>query len=265
MKTIHEKIKALREGKNLTMEQLAALIGVSWQTVQQWENGKTAPKRNRLEKVAEVLGVPSVSLTSNDVEFYGVDAEGARLYMINTSGLGKTNLYEKLYQQIHNLAEPLLVPYKSEAQIQSQSNADEAPAIGPLQRIPVVGTAQLGDNGFWSELETPTGFGDGYIPFPAKGSNLYALRCRGDSMKPRIKHGEFVIVDPSRPPEPGNEVLVKALDGRVMVKEYLYTRDNAVHLLSVNEAHGKISLQTEEIDCIHTVAGIMPPSMWQTE
>lgn len=37
---------------------LAALVGVSWQTVQLWEKeGGTAPNRNRIGKVAEVLGV----------------------------------------------------------------------------------------------------------------------------------------------------------------------------------------------------------------
>lgn len=40
------------------MEKLAELVGVrAWQTVQQWENGSTAPSRKRLEKVAQVLGV----------------------------------------------------------------------------------------------------------------------------------------------------------------------------------------------------------------
>lgn len=57
MKTIHQKIKQLRIDKGLSMEELAAIIGVTWQTVQQWENGKTAPSRKRLEKVAEALGV----------------------------------------------------------------------------------------------------------------------------------------------------------------------------------------------------------------
>lgn len=57
MKTIHQKIKQLRTDKGLSMEELGALIGVTWQTVQQWENGKTAPSRKRLEKVAEALGV----------------------------------------------------------------------------------------------------------------------------------------------------------------------------------------------------------------
>lgn len=56
MNTIHQRIKSLRETLGLSMEQLAERVSVSWQTVQQWENGKTAPKRARLEAVAEALG-----------------------------------------------------------------------------------------------------------------------------------------------------------------------------------------------------------------
>ena len=127
----------------------------------------------------------------------------------------------------------------------------------------MVGMAQLGDNGYWAEMETPVGFGDGYIPFPAKSKDSYALRCRGDSMKPRIKNGEFVVVDPSLVPAPGDEVLVKAKDGRVMVKELLYVRDDVVHLLSVNEAHGKLTIALADVDLIHQVAGIMPAHTWE--
>lgn len=56
MSTIHARIKKLRETHQMSMEGLADAVGVSWQTVQQWENGKTAPKRKRLEDVATALG-----------------------------------------------------------------------------------------------------------------------------------------------------------------------------------------------------------------
>ena len=57
MQNIHDRIRLLRTSKDLSMEALARLVGVSWQTVQQWENGSTAPRRTRLQKVADVLGV----------------------------------------------------------------------------------------------------------------------------------------------------------------------------------------------------------------
>lgn len=52
------------------MEQLAEIIGVSWQTIQQWENGKTAPKRQRAEKVAAALeiSVGELLFGENDAE-----------------------------------------------------------------------------------------------------------------------------------------------------------------------------------------------------
>jgi hypothetical protein len=132
------------------------------------------------------------------------------------------------------------------------------PQVGSelLASVPVVGVAQLGDGGYWADLDFPTGHGDGYIPWPTKAPNAYALRCRGDSMKPRVKDGEYVIVEPSRAPIPGDEVLIKARDGRVMIKELLYVRDGTVHLLSVNEAHGKLALPLEQIEAMHYVAGI---------
>lgn len=42
-----------------SQQALASAVGVAWQTIQQWENGKTAPNRNRIKKVAEVLRTTS--------------------------------------------------------------------------------------------------------------------------------------------------------------------------------------------------------------
>lgn len=167
------------------------------------------------------------------------------------------------------LAEQLLPSSSSKAKPKSaestHSNVEPAPALGVARRVPVVGTAQLGDNGYWAELESPVGFGDGFVEVAVRDESAYALRCRGDSMKPRIKDGEFVIVEPNTPPSPGDEVLVKAMDGRVMVKELLFIRDGQVHLLSVNETHGKLTIPIEEIDCMHLVTGIIKRAMWRPD
>lgn len=58
MTTIHDRIKQARLEKGFSMEKLAELVGLrSWQSIQQWENGNTAPQRKRLEQVATALGV----------------------------------------------------------------------------------------------------------------------------------------------------------------------------------------------------------------
>jgi phage repressor protein C with HTH and peptisase S24 domain len=128
---------------------------------------------------------------------------------------------------------------------------------------PVVGSAKLGDQGFFVELEFPVGHGDGKVEWITRDRNAYAIRCRGDSMKPRIKDGEFVVIEPNRAPTPGDEVLVKDRAGRVMVKELLYTRDEKVHLISVNEAHGKIVIPLSDVEVMHYVAGIAKSELWR--
>lgn len=129
-------------------------------------------------------------------------------------------------------------------------------------KIPVVGTAQLGDNGHFCDLDHPVGFGDGNVRWPTDDANAYALRCRGESMKPRIRHGEYVVVEPNHEVVPGDEVVVRAHDGRVMVKQLAFIRDGMVHLDSVNESHPRISLLQSEIAVLHYVAGIAKNSLW---
>lgn len=126
----------------------------------------------------------------------------------------------------------------------------------------MVGTAQLGDEGYWAELEFPVGHGDGYVNYPTRDPQAYALRCKGDSMKPRIKNGEFVIVEPSTPYSNGDEVLARCKRGRVMVKELLYIRDGAAHLGSINEIHPKIIISMEDVDVIHYVVGTAKMAQW---
>ena len=139
----------------------------------------------------------------------------------------------------------------------------QAPQVPPRSGVPVVGTAQLGDEGHFLELEYPTGHGDGYVNWSSSDHNAYAVRCRGESMKPRIRHGEFVVVEPGREVRPGDEVLVRAKDGRVMVNMFAFRRDGLIHLDSVNESHPRISVPEDEVQVMHYVSIIAKSSSWR--
>lgn len=60
---IHQQIKQAREQRGWSMERLAKEISdaeglakpLSWQTIQQWENGTSAPKRTRMDLVTQLL------------------------------------------------------------------------------------------------------------------------------------------------------------------------------------------------------------------
>lgn len=61
-------------------------------------------------------------------------------------------------------------------------------------------------------------------------------------MAPRIQHGEYVVAEPNTEAQPGDEVLVKASDGGVMVRKFLYRRDGRIYLASVNAAHQPVAI-----------------------
>jgi transcriptional regulator with XRE-family HTH domain len=61
--SIHEQIRKAREGLGWSMERLAKEVSdaeglakpLTWQAVQQWENGTSAPKRTRMQVVKRLL------------------------------------------------------------------------------------------------------------------------------------------------------------------------------------------------------------------
>lgn len=51
------RLKVARENANLTQEELAGRVGVMVRSVKGWESGKSAPRANRLQMLAGILGV----------------------------------------------------------------------------------------------------------------------------------------------------------------------------------------------------------------
>lgn len=54
---IHANIARLRQEKGLSQSELARMLKIDETAVSHWEQGKSAPKRSRIVKVAEILGV----------------------------------------------------------------------------------------------------------------------------------------------------------------------------------------------------------------
>lgn len=126
--------------------------------------------------------------------------------------------------------------------------------------VPVVGKAQLGTDGFFEAMDYPVGHGDGYVQIFSEDPNAYALKVVGDSMQPRIRSGEYVLIEPNKPFISGDEVLVKTHCGRVMIKQLMYRRDGEVRLISVNDAHPPITLLETDIEKIHFMGAIIKGS-----
>lgn len=170
---------------------------------------------------------------------------------------GKRTFGERKARKIEKLAKIKEGWLDRDEDISSEKILAATESHARISVVPVVGSAKLGDKeNYFVELEYPTGNGDGGILFSTRDKNAYALRCVGDSMTPRIRHGEYVIAEPNRDFLPGDEVVIKDRSGRVMVKIYKYARDGMAYFESINESYDSFGIPFDEIDKIHYIAGI---------
>lgn len=134
---------------------------------------------------------------------------------------------------------------------------DGPPIISPARRIEIVGTAQLGNDGYWAGLDVS----EGWVETWSRDEDAYALRLKGDSMAPAIRSGWIAVCEPNHRLVPGEYVMVTTTDGQSMVKELLFESEEGVNLASVNSAYGERRvIEWSDIEKIHYVGNILAPS-----
>jgi len=116
------------------------------------------------------------------------------------------------------------------------------------QRIPVIGHAQAGQAGYFDDGGYPTGQGWDEVMFPHVGDpHAYALEISGESMEPVYRDGDIIVVSPAASIRRGDRVVVKTVEGEVMVKQLVRQSARKVELTSINEAHDDRVLNVEDI------------------
>lgn len=163
----------------------------------------------------------------------------------------------------HNLEQKLGLPSGTIAMPQLDSELLEssvflecAPVIQHWRTVNIIGTAQMGNDGFWDEVVDE----NGSIDVISTDPNAYALRVRGDSMAPAIRNNWIVWCEPNKELVSGEYVMVKTHDGRSMVKELLYINNSEISLMSLNAEFGRLTLPMSNVEQAHYVGGIVPPS-----
>lgn len=71
---IHQSIREMRKGRNLTQEQLADAMGVSTASVSKWENGQCAPDLAILSELADFFEISIDTLVGHTIDPKRLDA-----------------------------------------------------------------------------------------------------------------------------------------------------------------------------------------------
>lgn len=122
------------------------------------------------------------------------------------------------------------------------------------QRIPLLGLAQAGGDGFFDDAGFPVGGSWDEVSLPEVGDpNSYALEIAGDSMEPVFRDGDMVVVSPMAPIRRGDRVVAKTLAGEVMAKQLARRSAKRVELKSLNPAHRDRSFDLTEIAWLHRI------------
>ncbi|MEM7766684.1 MAG: helix-turn-helix transcriptional regulator [Pseudomonadota bacterium] len=115
-------------------------------------------------------------------------------------------------------------------------------------RIPIIGFAEAGRDGFFDAKGLPTGRAWSQVTLPAGTDDaLYALEVSGTSMLPTFRPGDRLIVAPKADVSPGDRIVLRTSDGEVMAKELVERRKGLVSVRSLNPDFSPRSVPESEI------------------
>ncbi len=124
----------------------------------------------------------------------------------------------------------------------------------PPRRIPLIGLAQAGGNGFFDDAGFPVGGSWDEVGLPEIGDvHAYALEISGDSMEPVFRDGDMVVVSPAAPIRRGDRVVARTHAGEVMAKQLVRRSAKRVELKSLNPDHRDRQFNLTEIAWLHRV------------
>ena len=132
--------------------------------------------------------------------------------------------------------------------------ASTAPARTASRRVPLIGFAQAGGEGFFDDGGYPVGGGWDEVSLPEIADpHAYALEISGDSMEPVFRDGDIVIVSPSAPIRRGDRVVVRTLEGEVMAKQLTRRSARRVEVRSLNPEHPDRSFDLMQVAWVHRI------------
>jgi phage repressor protein C with HTH and peptisase S24 domain len=122
------------------------------------------------------------------------------------------------------------------------------------RRVPLIGLAQAGGQGYFDDGGFPVGGSWDEVSLPEIADpNAYALEISGESMEPVFRDGDLIIVAPSAPIRRGDRVVVRTAGGEVMAKQLVRRSARRIELKSLNPEHPDYSFDLADVTWMHRI------------
>ncbi|WP_435924845.1 S24 family peptidase [Paenibacillus sp. DYY-L-2] len=268
MNTIGERIKFLRESKNLSMNKLEDMIGAPRGSVNKWEKG-SIPGGNYLIALSDFFDVSTDWIlkgeTRREPAPENKQEESALFFDKKREVVSHfDNLIDSLGEQDRAFIDRYIRLAMLERQHENNEEARASksePAAAPIQskskEVPVVKEAA-------ADYESPSAipilgraaagvpielvrFIEGYLRVPEKYKNCFAVRVDGESMvNAGIENGGYVVVR-QQPRVDNNDIALVKVDDGVTIKRFKMYNDLA-YLISENDSMRDMVYDPKEKD-----------------
>lgn len=236
---VSDRIRSLIKEKGFTQKAFAEKVGLSQSFISALSSNRKSPNLETLELICDALGI-SLSDFFRPFDTSKVEIDPFIEVLIwKASALSKDQI-----SLLTNIASQFYIPAE-------QPSADIKTAF-----LPLLGAAAAGP-----PLNS-TAFPDESVLVPAKyadSSQFYAITVIGDSMSPRINHGDIAVVRYDSIPSINDIVLVRC-DG-IGEDDYsikiLKSLGKNVVLQSINPSHSPLIVPIQNVHSLEKVMHIV--------
>jgi len=234
------KIRALRIARDWSQEHLASAVRpkTSQPQIDRLERGERRLTQEWMGRIAAALNVDPAALLPDQELSFSPSAQPPHRSQQSQRGAGVLSDAK------------VAPPNKSEIEFIAGGHTTFA---GPRD-LPILGYVKAGELGFF------VGNGDrqGVTVRPESLRDVttaYAVRVHDESMKPALKPGNLLYVDPTRPVKPGDFVVIQLSDGQAFIKHLIRRTEKAVICEQFNPA-GEIKYPPSRVNAVHLVVQV---------
>jgi len=135
-------------------------------------------------------------------------------------------------------------------EIYVKGRADASPDAPALRHIPLINKVAAGYPADFTDLDYPVGVADRYVMVPdVTDPQAFAITVCGDSMMPRFREGDILVISPAAPVAGGDFCFVRLdVQGQTSTTfKQIYFEDSSVRLVSLNASYPPQVYRREEV------------------
>lgn len=228
MESIGQRIRNLREMKNMTQTELSQSLGMkTYTTVSKWESDDNFPKGRDLKKLSELFGV------SSD-------------YLLGLNTNKNVTSIETIYNQLEKPRQTKVYNFAEQQLEEQNSNVVQFPVQNNHEEVQAYLSAGTGILNYYEADKD-------IVEVPADApEHDWIFKIVGDSMKPLFDTGDIVYVDEFKQGVDtiqNGRIYVVEVDGEAYIKKvYVYEETKTLRLVSLNKDYIDLLFRFEDSD-----------------